>query len=136
MKSSNKNIKQKQRESLILREISPLLMELFKDYPELANFLVTKVELSKDGGLCSIFVYDCVTPNNQKGFSSIKLFAPSTRKALAQVLQARYVPELRFIYDASINKILDLNQALCKISQELKDNDEGSCDNDSEESSE
>jgi ribosome-binding factor A len=56
MDSSPKDTKRKQRQAYILRQLSPILVELFADDKELSSLFVTRVDLSSDRSVCTIFI--------------------------------------------------------------------------------
>ena len=56
MDSSPKETKRKQRQAYILRQLSPILVELFSDNKELSSLFVTRVDLSSDRSVCTIFI--------------------------------------------------------------------------------
>jgi len=113
------SIKRSQKESLLRREISDLLQKASLDNPALAGLDITHVELSRDKGICSVFFY---SPQGQEFFetklATLVLFRPSLRKAIAQKVPARYVPEIIFKYDSQLEKQLAIEQLLDKVKQE------------------
>jgi ribosome-binding factor A len=72
MDSSPKETKRKQRQAYILRQLSPILVELFSDNKELSSLFVTRVDLSSDRSVCTIFIstFDAL-PQNNLAFDSI-----------------------------------------------------------------
>jgi len=118
----NGEIKRRQRESAILRGLAPVLQRVFNENQATASFFVSKIELSSDGGLCYIYVAnsDGNADSIKAGIKEIKLFAPSTRAALAKILDGRYVPEVLFTFDKQIDKQRELNIVLSKISDEIR----------------
>lgn len=113
MYSGVKNIKQAQKESLLLREISSLFMKASTDDPRLARLTISRVQLSSDKSSCSVFFY---TPGGYKAFEELleilKLYKPSLRSALAKSIKSRYTPELIFKYDEQYEKEEKLHQLL------------------------
>lgn len=86
----------------ILREISELLLKKIKD-PRLTVVTLTEVTMSKD--LRNAYVYYSVLGQDkdkdqaQLGFESAKGFI---RRALGESLHVRYVPDIQFRYDSSL----------------------------------
>lgn len=113
------SIKRSQKESLLRREISSLLQTASLDNPALAGLDITHVELSRDKGICSVFFY---SPEGEEFFkrklSTLVLFKPSLRKAIAQKIPSRYVPEIIFKYDSQLEKQLAIEQLLDKAKQQ------------------
>jgi len=116
---ASQEIKREQKKSFLLREISALVRSLAQDEPKLSFLFVTKVELSKDTGIC--YVYFSTHTDKEafyQGLEILKLYKPSMRKALAKILQTKYVPELFFKYDSAKEKERKINVLLDKISEE------------------
>lgn len=126
MSQKNSCIKKRRRESAILRGLTPVLHEVFRDYSELSSFYISKVELSAEGGLCNIFLA-CFEDNVESikvGMRIVKALAPPTRSALANLLKSNYTPEVCFRYDFNQEKVRSLNTVLEKISAEMKEKPE------------
>lgn len=114
----NKDIKKAQKESLLLREISGLLLQAGMDDPRLQKVGVSRVSLSDDKGTCTVFFY---TSQGKKAFEEIleilKLYKPSLRAALAKKIRGRYTPNLVFRFDDQIEKSEKMNA----LFQQLKE---------------
>ena len=99
----------------ILREISSLLLLKVKD-PRLQGITLTEVTMSKD--LRHAYVYysllgqDEQKKEAQAGFESARGFI---RKAVGEMLYLRYVPDIQFRYDTS----LEQGQKMEKLLEEL-----------------
>jgi ribosome-binding factor A len=106
----NKDIKKAQKESLLLREISGLLLQGGMDDPRLQKVTVSRVSLSDDKSTCTVFFY---TSQGKKAFEEIleilKLYKPSLRTALAKKIRGRYTPNLVFRFDDQIEKSEKMN---------------------------
>ena len=88
----------------ILREISNLLLLKVKD-PRLKGVTLTDVRMSKDLRYAYIY-YSLLGEEEQKnqaqaGFESAKGFI---RKAIGEKLHLRYVPDIQFRYDTSLEQ--------------------------------
>jgi ribosome-binding factor A len=125
-KSRASEVKREQKKSLYLQEISALVRQIALDEPALSSLFVTRVELSRDTGICYVYFS---THTDKKAFDEgleiLKLYKPSMRKTLAQTLRARYVPNLVFLYDEAKEKERRVTELLDKISRE---NDRGDKD--------
>lgn len=112
-------IKKSQKESLIKRKVSELLVQAAMDYPQLHGLAVTRVALSASNQFASIFLY---SPNGVEEFNQklpfLKLFAPSLRKALSRELSGRYTPEIKFWYDSAEEKQQAVERLLDQIKNE------------------
>ena len=125
MRSTATSVKRQQKESLYFKTISQLIAETCRDDAELTNFFVTRIELSPDGGVCTVFIY---SPDGQERSNKIVgkliLYKPSLRKALASAIAGRRVPEIIFAYDARFEKRERLEALLDTIALEsLSDTD-------------
>jgi|SRR5579872_3172886 ribosome-binding factor A len=100
-----REIKHAQKESQLLHEIGQLFIQLAHDEPGLQGLYVTRVKLSPDKSKCMIFIHAL---GGLKEFEekrpALVMFKGSIRKALAQLIRGRYTPDLRFAYDATLDK--------------------------------
>ena len=129
MESPVKNIKKAQRESLLLREIAQLFMSQTFEDPELKNVYVNRVELSDNGGTCTIYFYSSLGQDEfKRALEFLKLYKPSLRKALAMRINARYTPEVVFRFDAQLEKTLGIEHLI----ERVKANDARYPDSDSD----
>ncbi|MDD2998581.1 MAG: 30S ribosome-binding factor RbfA [Erysipelotrichia bacterium] len=103
--------RQEKVSSLILRELSDLLMRKVQD-PRVQGVHIVNVDVSPDFHLARVlysYLNDKLAAEDvQKGLDSAK---PFLRRELNKVLQLRLVPELAFTFDPSIkhgDKILEL----------------------------
>jgi ribosome-binding factor A len=107
------------KKSFLLQELSVLLRQISADEPKLSTLFVTRVELSPEGGLCYVY-FTTLTDESafSEGLEVLKLYKPSVRKALAQIMKTRYVPDLAFRYDHTKEKERRINSLLDKIHDE------------------
>ncbi|MFC2034688.1 30S ribosome-binding factor RbfA [Chloroflexota bacterium] len=91
--------------SLLRQEISRLLQRQVKD-PRLDNFItVTKVSTSADLKYAKVFVSRIGSKEEKQKMLSVLLSASSFfRRELASCLKLRYIPELSFQLDDSIER--------------------------------
>lgn len=117
--SPTKHIKHSQRESVYLKEIAQILREAALDEPKLGLATVTRLRLSADSGICTVFMY---MPEGEEKFrellGSLILYKPSMRKALAHRVAARHTPELIFKFDDHYEKQERIEQLFEKIKHE------------------
>ena len=112
------SIKKSQKESLLRKEISTLFEQICIDNPTLLGLSISRVSLSDDKGLCSVFFYSTEGQTLfDKKLDILKLFKRSLRKAIAQKVVARYVPELIFKYDTQLEKQLSIEQLLDQVKE-------------------
>ena len=120
-KNTVHQVKREQKKSFYLKEIASLVHQISIDEPKLIQLFITRIELSRDSGICYVYFS---TINDKKAFDEgleiLKLYKPSMRKALAQSLHTRYVPNLVFRYDHTKEKERRVNVLLDEIEQEKK----------------
>lgn len=122
MSTDNKRvsgIKRAQKESLLSKKIAILLNQIAQDDPKVAEFSLSRVELSADKSLATLYFY---LAGGQQAFDEKKadliLYKPSMRAALAKLVPSRYTPNLVFKYDAQFEKELKINTLLDKIKED------------------
>ncbi len=115
-------IKKSQKESLIRKELGQCLQQLAADRPGLRGLMLSRVHLSDDRHYATIYFY---MPDGEQAFEKkleeLLLFKPSLRKALAQTLVGRYVPDLVFAYDNTMKKQLEIERTLDALKDEFVD---------------
>lgn len=119
MSASPSDIKRSKKESQLLREISKLFMQTVLDDSRLDGLFVNRVQLSPDRGMCTVYLFT----NKGKEFfdtslETLKLYKPSLRRAISQLLPSRYTPDLRFAYDAQFEKQEKIDALFNKLKDE------------------
>lgn len=118
-KKKVQEIKKAQKESLILRELSKLFLQITLDDKELHKLHISRVKLSEDKSLCHVFFYTPAGPEDfEKRMPRLILYKPSLRKSLSQTLALRHTPELIFKYDKQVEKQHKVEKLLDKIKTE------------------
>lgn len=114
--SRTSQIKRAQKESLILRLVSKLLSEAVHEAPVFAGFFVNRVELSPGKSLCRVYLYSPLGASHFEGaLEEMKLYKPSLRKALACAMSARYTPDILFVFDGQLNKVMRIEGLLASL---------------------
>jgi ribosome-binding factor A len=112
-------IKRAQKESLLQHVFSELLLQITLDDNRIQGIYVSRVKLSSDKSVCTVFFY---TPDGLDTFNEklgyLLLYKPSLRKAIAQAIPSRYVPELVFKFDEQFEK----QQRVDELLDRIKDN--------------
>ena len=94
-------IKKRKIESLLVREISSIIMNESDD-SFLKGVTITSADISADLSFAKIYfttIYDNDKKNDEKEMEEASTFI---RKMLANSIELRHTPKLRFIYDNSI----------------------------------
>ncbi len=116
-----RDIKQEKRKAFFLREISQLIYELAKDEPALLDVVITKIDFSPGDGMCYVFFSSHLGKEAyMKALDLLKLYKPSLRTALSKIREARYVPDIRFFYDESMEKSRRIDELLDQAKKEIK----------------
>ena len=117
--SAVRDIKKAQRESILLKKIAELFMQVAMDDIRLHDIYVNRTELSPSRGMCTVYFY---SPLGKKHFDELlevlKLYKPSLRKAVSQTLDSRYTPDLMFRFDEQHEKALKIEALLEKVKSE------------------
>lgn len=120
--SVNPNIKRAQKESLLFKEISILFNQVLIDDARIKDIFINRVKLSQDKSSCSVYFY---TEKGKDYFNSIlevlTLYKPSLRKALADKINSRRVPDIIFKFDENFEKQFRIESLIEKIKKENKD---------------
>lgn len=102
--------------SQIQRDLAELLRGEFKD-PQLGMVTVSDVEVTRDLSIARVFV--SFLNAHQGVHESLALLAeraPQLRRELGRLMRVRTIPELRFVYDDSVERGLRMDAIL----EELK----------------
>ncbi len=109
-------IRREKKQSFLFRGLSLLLRELFLDVPALSSIYLTHVELTPGKGVCILFF---ASHKGREGFDEalevLKLYKPSIRSSLANLLQGRHTPGLLFKYDVAIEKTERMSKLLDEV---------------------
>lgn len=110
------SIKHAQKESVLLHEIARLFMQIAADEPELQTLSITRVRLSPDKSSCLVYFHGTGgLAEFEEKRKRLVLYHTSMRKALASALDGRYVPRIRFMYDAQLDKQQHIDDLIDKL---------------------
>lgn len=116
-----RQVKHAQKESFLLREISSYFLRITIDEPRLQGLYVSRVKLSSDKGRVTVFfLTDGGKDEFEEKFSTLVLFKPTLRSAVAKSSQSRYTPDLHFAYDAEMEKQRKVDELIEKLKDEGK----------------
>jgi ribosome-binding factor A len=120
-RSRIRDIKHAQKESALLQKIGQFFIQIIQDEPELQKLSITRVQLSPEKGMCTIFFHALGGLSEYEALRSrLVLYKASLRKALSQVTHGRYTPELRFAYDAQLDKQRHMDDIIDRLKREGK----------------
>lgn len=106
----------------IFKEATRLLMYNIKD-PRVAPVTLTGVQMSRDIG--SARIYFTVTDESVERKNAeigLKSVAPYIRHELGKIMQLRFVPQIRFVYDKSVGYGQKIDALLHQVQDDLNDN--------------
>jgi ribosome-binding factor A len=94
------------------RELAELLRTEFKN-PQLGMVTLSDVEVTRDMSLIKAYVsFLGATETPQKCVKALNQFVPRLRHGLSGRIRLRVMPELRFIYDDSIERGMRMEELL------------------------
>lgn len=101
-------------------EISMILMREMKD--ESIQFVtITGVEVTSDLSFAKVFYTVLEDEKKEKMQETLDKAAPFIRKKLAERIEIRHTPELKFIYDTSISYGEHIEEIIDQLKEEKKD---------------
>ena len=102
------------------REISFIINTRIKD-PRIGFVTVTGAKLSGDGKYLDIYLSIMGKDSEtDKSLEALKKCSGFIKKNLSERIRLRTVPELKFIYDSSIDRGIKISEMLKKINKEGK----------------
>jgi len=114
-------IKQERAAELIKEEISRILRERVSD-PRIGFISVTGVDISPDLKSAKIFVSVLGSKvEKDKTFEGLKSATPFIRGQLGHALEMRFVPELEFVHDKSIERGSRVLAIMSKLEREASE---------------
>ncbi len=112
------SIRQEKVQKMIKEELSLIFMSKLKD-PAFSLVTITDVKVTPDLKLAKIYVSILDKEQRDAIFLKIKKIKKLIRTTLAQKINLRYVPELDFYVD----KTLDYVEKMDNIFRQIKEND-------------
>lgn len=125
LSSSISNIKRARKEAYFYRTISQLFLRIAQDEPQLSDLMLNRVVLSPSYSNCTVYFY---IPEGQEAFNQklqiLKLYKPSIRKAVSNLIPGRHTPDIIFRYDNQYEKQRSIENLLDTIATQEKDTDQ------------
>jgi len=114
-------IKHAQKESVLAREVAQFLVRIIQDDQRLQGLYVNRARLSPDKGTCLVYIH---TSGGLKDFEAkfqfLVVYKPSIRASLSKTLQGRYTPQIKFLYDAAVDKTRHVDDLIDRLKEEGK----------------
>ena len=97
------------------REISEILARKVRD-PRVGPVLVTEARVTADLWLARVFIRPLdSTVSMDDILEGLEAAAPFIRRELGKVLRIRRIPELRFLYDTTLDSALRIEEVLREV---------------------
>jgi len=118
MTKSVYDIKRAQKTSLLFRLISKLFLEASIDDEKVSGLYISHVKLSPNKSHCYVF-FSSVNGKKEfeEKFSSLLLYKPSLRAAIAKEVNSRYTPDIIFKFDEEGEKSRKINDLIDKLKE-------------------
>lgn len=105
----------------IHKEITHLMMQGIKD-PRVSPVVITGVKVTRDLSIARVYFTVPDEENERKeAEQGLKSVAPYLRRQLGKLIRLRFIPEIRFEFDGSINYGQRIDNLLRQIKDDLKD---------------
>lgn len=120
-----KEIKTLRKEAMILKNLMIVVSKIGIKSSLLLQVSFTKVTLSAEKSTALVYIFSAF--GKEIAEAAIKLllsYQKQIHSALCTELQFRYMPRLRFVYDAQYEKIIKINDLIVKANQVNGENNE------------
>jgi len=98
----------------ILRVVAVAVREEFEYDKELKHVAISDVDVSRDLSIATVY-FNTLFPEYQKeALETLKSNAAFIRSIVASKIRAKRVPEIRFVYDASLERGSSLESLISK----------------------
>jgi ribosome-binding factor A len=109
-----------ERVSGLLQEaVSEILLREVKD-PRVEGVTLTGVETTPDLKLAKVYFSTLRPENREAALAGLKSAAGYIKRQISTRLQLRHTPELRFLYDTTLDKANRLESLLRQVEQEKR----------------
>lgn len=98
----------------ILRIIAVAVREEFEYDKELKHVAISDVDVSRDLSVATVYFNTLFPEYHSEALKVLNENAPFLRSILAKKIRARRVPEIRFVYDASLERGANLESLISK----------------------
>ena len=110
----------------ISRIVAIAVREEFEYDEELKHVAISDVDVSRDLSIATVYFNTLVPEKHKEALVTLKENAPFIRSIVAHKIRARRVPEIRFVYDASLERGTNMESLISKA----RDSDPGLEDED------
>ena|SRR5215203_851567 len=104
---------------LLQETVAEILLREVKD-PRIEGVTLTGVDITPDLKLAKIYFSTLQPENHEAALAGLKSAAGYIKREIAIRLQLRHTPELRFLYDTTLEKANRLESLLRQVEQEKR----------------
>ena len=103
----------------LMKEIADILQKEIRDTRISGIISIMDVEISNDNSFAKVYysVFGGNEEDKEKTIEAIKLNTPKIRYEVGKRIRLRLTPELRFVYDDSMDRGAKINELIEKISR-------------------
>jgi ribosome-binding factor A len=98
----------------ILRLVAIAVREEFEYDKELKHVAISDVDVSKDLSIAKVYFNTLFPDQAKEALATLKDNAPYIRSIVASKIRARRVPDIRFVYDASLERGANIESLISK----------------------
>ena len=98
----------------ILRIVAVAVREEFQYDKELKHVAISDVDVTRDLSVATVYFNTLFPEYHKEALETLKTNAPFIRSIVASKIRARRVPEIRFVYDASLERGSSLESLISK----------------------
>jgi len=98
----------------ILRIVAVVVREEFEYEKELKHVAISDVDVTKDLSIATIYFNTLFPEYHKDALATLTENAPFIRSIVSKKIRARRVPELRFVYDSSLERGANLEALISR----------------------
>ena len=98
----------------ILRVVAIAIREKFEYEKELKHVAISDVDVTRDLSVATVYFNTLFPEYHEEALKTLKTNAPYIRSIVAAKIRARRVPEIRFVYDASLERGTTMESLISK----------------------
>jgi ribosome-binding factor A len=104
-----------------IKKVIGMLIEREVKDPRIGFVTITGAKVSRDLSVATVYVTTGETDDLEETMAGLSAAAGFLRKRLGELIKLRHTPELRFIYDKSLDRGFQMDALLKRIADERND---------------
>ena len=104
-----------------IKKVIGMLIEREVKDPRIGFVTITGVKVSRDLSMATVYVTTGEMDDPEKTIAGLSAAAGFLRKRLGELIKLRNTPELRFIYDKSLDRGFQMDALLKRLADERND---------------